>query len=161
MAEDQKKFAASISEAINQNLPAAVASELQIHLENAENDRKQLLVVKSQLSEVKGQLATTEKYRSDLQAQNKVLEAQLATYKDREQEFKNSEITVIHAKHEALTAKAVQVAVQQVVDTVFRNGMVKRSIFESNQEPIMNPQGYQQGTANSSSSKTITEENVG
>ena len=144
-------IAEELQAAIQKNLPAAVASELQSFIEQATRDSTDLAALRSKFDAVDGQ-------RRELANEGDRQRAALNNWAKRETELKEREEKVLDAEHRLEIADLkIGHAVDKVefakglVNSVFRNTTIREDIFKNERvqvaQPIYGPGGMPTGYA--------------
>lgn len=153
-----------IQEAIRKNMSAEVSGVLLDYMDQAENIKKELEVIKKERERKNEELVYSGRVVADLRMRLEDVEGQLKKLGEREDKIKNAELDIMKAEFERDKARAVCDATIRVVDTVFRNGQIKKNVFGNENLPYSStqPGGYNNTGYNQQSySKTETVEDVG
>lgn len=147
--------------AIQNNLSAQVAGELKGYLAEAEDNKKlvqeQKDVLEVRQAALKLQKEEVDKLKDELQALTK----ELNDLKYRRLLYEKSEKDVLIANMEKEKAEAVTGAYKDCFNTVFRNGMIKRSITGTENIPVTGSNGNSGYPVTMPINKTTTEEDIG
>lgn len=148
-----------IQDVIRKNLPSEVGDQLRKLLTEGESIKKE----RDQLAERLG--ATSNQVISQASEITKLKEtlAQHTALAKREADclIRENRLDVTMAENRAMAAEVKAQTVFDLANVVFRNPVLKRTVFESSNDPIVVPgQGYPSGTSNASKNKTETEESA-
>jgi hypothetical protein len=147
-----------ITQAIQKNLPAAVAGELKSYLAQAEADKEQIVRLSDKVAQLRQACEIGDKALKDAQeklAAHVAIDKRLAEVTEKENRLA---VTLAEARASAAERRAEDI--HALVGTVFKNPTVKRSLYENQG---MNQQYNSQtgGTiAVPNGTTTITEETV-
>jgi ATP-dependent Lon protease len=143
MSEELDK---DIREAINKNLPSAVASELKTFIEVAEKRR-------ITIAQLEDRIRRTEEEKRTLSSDKYLLEKELVQvntlldkYRVRERELSSAEEKIHNAEVNAKVASARMQGMYEVISMVFANNIVKTNIHNNTQVPVVMPGNPQYGS---------------
>lgn len=115
-----------ITQAIQKNLPAAVAGELKLYLAQAEKDKEAIEALKNKVSKLEEQNKNGQRAYDELEGKYKTL-ADLKLRDDSISEReRNLEVTL--ANHKVNAAEGRANVIQSLVETIFKNPVTRRSI---------------------------------
>lgn len=145
-----------LNEVIQRNLPAQTAGELKKRLDQIDELEAKNTVLTAENAKAQKRIKEQEEELMKLRSDNQQLILRQEKVAEREKAVLNKELEAQSLKLEAEKHKEVREAVMSVVNSVFRNVEIQRSVTRNANVPVAVPQG---GFVNSSfHSETMTEQ---
>jgi uncharacterized protein (DUF3084 family) len=143
MSEELDK---DIREAINKNLPSAVASELKTFIEVAEKRRITIAQLEDKVRRVEEEKRSLSSDKYQLEKEVTQINTLLDKYRLREIAIASAEEKIHNAEINAKIASARMQGMEEVIKLVFANNIVKTNIHNNTQVPVVMPGNPQYGS---------------
>ena len=150
-----------IKEAINQNLPTAVAIELKKFIAEAENLKEKLSAKKEQCESLRSELKISNDLVEKIRKREECIEAREAKVADRESIVGDHEVKLQFAQKDVNCGNEKVELLRDMMTIIFRNTETRSQICKNKTHVVpYNANGYGPDTVISNDTKTETKEIV-